>query len=879
MAQTLKQLLKYVRELRPALSFSEATLTRWVNHIEAQQASEILLLHKEDIPQYDYETDADKQLMVDHPHERIYELYLLTQIDWYDQEFNNYNDELEEFNRCYVDYAKWVAQHIDPAYGHAETFAYYLSAYAIAVKHGYTGKEEEWIRSLQGPAGEPGPQGEQGKPGPRGESGVYVGSGSMPEDCNVQVDPDGEAIDIQAIIDEALQTAQESGAFKGEKGDDGAYVVSMEKTAQAGTTSTYTITMSDGQTFDFEVTAVQGEKGDTGATGQQGAKGDTGATGTTYTPSVSEEGILSWTNDGGKENPAAVSIKGPQGETGPQGAQGPQGIQGEKGDTGERGPRGLQGETGPQGEQGIQGPKGDTGEQGPQGIQGATGETGPQGEQGKQGIQGPKGDTGEQGPRGLQGETGPKGPQGPAGNDGVTFTPTVSADGVISWMNDGSKNNPAPVNIKGPQGERGAQGAQGPKGETGQGFITKGYYATAAALQAAVTSPAAGDAYGVGTAEPYDIYIWDAIGKKWVNNGPLQGAKGADGKDGTTFTPSVSASGDLSWTNADGKTNPATVNIRGPQGIQGEKGATGATGPQGEQGTQGPKGATGEQGPQGKQGATGPQGETGPRGPQGDKGETGATGTTFTPAVSAAGVLSWTNDGGKANPASVSIKGPKGDQGETGPQGPQGDKGATGATGPQGKTGPQGEKGATGATGPKGPQGEKGATGATGTTFTPAVSAAGVLSWTNDGGKANPASVSIKGPKGATGDAGPQGPQGETGPQGEKGATGETGPQGPQGEKGATGATGPQGPTGPNKVSTTTATDIAGLVKGSGGKMAQAVANSDYISPANLTTRLGRSTAVNAADTNYTKYMARGEALFSAETTPSVNGCIAWQYE
>nr|DAT38430.1 MAG TPA: tail fiber protein [Caudoviricetes sp.] len=864
MAQTLKQLLEYVRELRPALSFSEATLTRWVNHIEAQQASEILLLHKEDIPQYNYETDADKQLMVDHPHERIYELYLLTQIDWYDQEFNNYNDELEEFNRCYVDYAKWVAQHIDPAYGHAETFTYYLSAYAIAVKHGYTGTEEEWIRSLQGPAGEPGPQGEQGKPGPRGESGVYVGSGSMPEDCNVQVDPDGEAIDIQAIIDEALQTAQESGAFKGEKGDDGAYVVSMEKTAQAGTTSTYTITMSDGQTFDFEVTAVQGEKGDTGAEGPQGAKGDTGATGTTYTPSVSEEGLLSWTNDGGKENPAAVNIKGQQGEAGPQGEQGPQGIRGEKGDTGERGPRGLQGETGPQGEQGIQGPKGDTGEQGPQGIQGATGETGPQGatgpqgEQGKQGIQGPKGETGEQGPRGLQGETGPKGPQGPAGNDGVTFTPTVSADGVISWMNDGSKNNPAPVSIKGPQGERGAQGAQGPKGETGQGFIVKGYYTTAAALQAAVTSPAAGDAYGVGTAEPYDIYIWDAIGKKWVNNGPLQGAKGADGKDGTTFTPSVSASGDLSWTNADGKTNPATVNIRGPQGIQGEKGATGATGPQGEQGIQGPKGETGEQGPQGKQGATGLQGETGPRGPQGDKGETGATGTTFTPAVSAAGVLSWTNDGGKDNPESVSIKGPKGDQGDTGPQGPQGKQGATGETGPQG------------------PQGEKGATGATGTTFTPAVSAAGVLSWTNDGGKTNPESVSIKGPKGATGETGPQGPQGKTGPQGEKGATGETGPQGPQGEKGATG---PQGPTGPNKVSTTTATDIAGLVKGSGGKMAKAVENSDYISPANLTTRLGRSTAVNAADTNYTTYMARGEALFSAETTPTVNGCIAWQYE
>lgn len=42
---------------------------------------------------------------------------------------------------------------------------------------------------------------------------------------------------------------------------------------------------------------------------------------------------------------------------------------------------------------------------------------------------------------------------------------------------------------------------------------------------------------------------------------------------------------------------------------------------------------------------------------------------------------------------------------------------------------------------------------------------------------------------------------------------------------------------------------------------------------------IGRSSYVNMGDTNYTNYMARGEALFSSETTPTVNGCIAWQYE
>ena len=42
---------------------------------------------------------------------------------------------------------------------------------------------------------------------------------------------------------------------------------------------------------------------------------------------------------------------------------------------------------------------------------------------------------------------------------------------------------------------------------------------------------------------------------------------------------------------------------------------------------------------------------------------------------------------------------------------------------------------------------------------------------------------------------------------------------------------------------------------------------------------LNRPTSVDAANTSYTTYMARGEALFSAETDPTVNGTIAWQYE
>lgn len=147
------------------------------------------------------------------------------------------------------------------------------------------------------------------------------------------------------------------------------------------------------------------------------------------------------------------------------------------------------------------------------GPQGPKGETGARGEKGETGAQGPKGDTGVQGPKGetgARGEKGETGPQGPAG-------PT------------------------------------GPKGDTGTGFTVKGYYGSVSALQASVENPEVGDAYGVGAAAPYDIYIYDGVTNAWVNNGPLQGTKGD----------------------------------KGDPGEQGPKGETGSTGPQGPQGPAG----------------------------------------------------------------------------------------------------------------------------------------------------------------------------------------------------------------------------------------------------------------------------------------------------
>nr|DAN34852.1 MAG TPA: collagen triple helix repeat protein [Caudoviricetes sp.] len=179
-------------------------------------------------------------------------------------------------------------------------------------------------------------------------------------------------------------------------------------------------------------------------------------------------------------------------------------------------------------------------------------------EEDKAELKGEKGDIGPQGLRGEQGIQGETGPQGPIGETGP----------------------------QGPIGPKGEQGVKGDKGDTGSGFKVLGYFSTQEELESAIVSPQAGDAYGVGTGAPYDIYIYDAINSVWKNNGPLQGAQGPKGDKGDT----------------------------GPQGPQGERGDIGPQGLQGIQGDPGPQGPTGEQGPKGDKGDRGPEGPQGPAG-------------------------------------------------------------------------------------------------------------------------------------------------------------------------------------------------------------------------------------------------------------------------
>ena len=64
-------------------------------------------------------------------------------------------------------------------------------------------------------------------------------------------------------------------------------------------------------------------------------------------------------------------------------------------------------------------------------------------------------------------------PSGEDGKDGVTFTPYVDAEGNLSWTNDGGRDNPATVNIRGKDGKIGEDGKDGKTPEKGVDYFTE----------------------------------------------------------------------------------------------------------------------------------------------------------------------------------------------------------------------------------------------------------------------------------------------------------------------------------------------------------------------------------------------------------------------
>lgn len=150
----LKELIQFVDGLKKN-TFSNEVKTAWVNEVEGMVQTDVLRLAIQDVVQYAYREDADPELIVKPPHDRLYRYYLEAMICYEQEEYDRYENCMQMFNQNLNDFVRWVSETLRPQDELACFRGYYLSAYTIAVKLGFVGTEEEWIASLKGDKGDP----------------------------------------------------------------------------------------------------------------------------------------------------------------------------------------------------------------------------------------------------------------------------------------------------------------------------------------------------------------------------------------------------------------------------------------------------------------------------------------------------------------------------------------------------------------------------------------------------------------------------------------------------------------------------------------------------------------------------------------------------
>ena len=147
---TSKQVLARVKALKPT-PFDDEKLLYWLGEVEGLILVQVLLLQPTSVQPL--EAATDDQLTVPYPFDKLYLQYLMAQIDYANGEYRKYDNSMALFNAYLGEYQRWVGDNLHPADGRAEYNGYYISAYALAVKHGYRGTETEWLASLQGTDG------------------------------------------------------------------------------------------------------------------------------------------------------------------------------------------------------------------------------------------------------------------------------------------------------------------------------------------------------------------------------------------------------------------------------------------------------------------------------------------------------------------------------------------------------------------------------------------------------------------------------------------------------------------------------------------------------------------------------------------------------
>jgi len=106
---TPNKVIEIVDRLKPN-SYSEEDKLRWINELEGMVQR--LVIQADNIIEYVYPDDMDRELMIPAPFDDVYSLFLEAKIDYYNKEIGNYNNSAMMFEAQFSEYKKdYIRKH------------------------------------------------------------------------------------------------------------------------------------------------------------------------------------------------------------------------------------------------------------------------------------------------------------------------------------------------------------------------------------------------------------------------------------------------------------------------------------------------------------------------------------------------------------------------------------------------------------------------------------------------------------------------------------------------------------------------------------------------------------------------------------------------
>ena len=102
----VRQAIDMANKMKPN-AFPEEIVLRWLNECEGRIQTEIYKTDTNHVITYDIAADADKQLIVAFPYDRIYWMYLTAMIDFANGEYSNYQNSMQKVNEAIKEYHAW----------------------------------------------------------------------------------------------------------------------------------------------------------------------------------------------------------------------------------------------------------------------------------------------------------------------------------------------------------------------------------------------------------------------------------------------------------------------------------------------------------------------------------------------------------------------------------------------------------------------------------------------------------------------------------------------------------------------------------------------------------------------------------------------------